>query len=142
VWWYVHARPESPWESLFALIVRSGASSRAEAIRAVYGEDIPLATLYVGFGKPLVVPDLVPPLLMGELQCYWTQRPGSDIGEETVRRILYDYAYLRRTWREDKRGRYAQVSAQRALWNRQIILGTGTRLGAFWYPDLHAPAEQ
>lgn len=134
VWWYVHSSPESPWDRVIRTLGQSGARSRSEAIIALYGQPIPLVTMYIGFGKPLTSPDLVPPLLAGEMQCYWTQRPGSDIDEHTVRAIFYDYAYLRRTWKQDKRARYEQIAANRSLWERQQILGMGRKFGDFWYP--------
>lgn len=134
VWWGVGATPESPWDAVIQAMARSGARTRAEAIEAIYGQPVPLISMYIGFGKPLIAPDVVPLLLAGEMQCYWTQRPGNGIDEETVRRIFYDYAYLRRTWKADKRERYAQVAAQRSQWERGTILGMGRKLGDFWYP--------
>jgi hypothetical protein len=98
------------------------------------GEELPLATLYLAFGKPMFVPDLLPPLLSGDVQCYWTQRPGYDLDERSLRQIIYDYAYLRPTWTRDKSARYADVEAQRSLWEHAPTLGLGRRVGAFWYP--------
>ncbi|MEM7115058.1 MAG: hypothetical protein AAF614_21650 [Chloroflexota bacterium] len=113
-----------------------------EAIRTIYGIDIPPATLYLDFGKPIVSPDLLPPFLVGKLECYWTQRPGYSLDQEQFRRILYDYAYMRKTWQEDKTGRAEQALRYRKAWEEGPILGLGKRLGPFWYPQpLTVPEE-
>jgi len=82
------------------------------------------------------VADLLPPLLAGEVQCYWIQRPGYLYDEQLLRRILYDYAYLRPTWRLDKSSRYDTLEANRSLWQQPLVLGYGKHVGAFWYPEL------
>jgi hypothetical protein len=134
LWWSVVPDPGAPWRWLLAAAARANASTREAAIRALYGEDIPPGTLYLGFGKPMVAPDLVPPLLGSEMQCYWPQRPGYELDEEAVRRIFYDYAYLRRTWSANRGGRYDNLERQRAAWETRAVLGVGQRLGDFWYP--------
>jgi hypothetical protein len=95
---------------------------------------VPLATLYLGSGKPQVFPSIVPPLLMGRVDCYWRQHLGYDLDAATLRAILYDYAYLRNTWQEDKTGRAEQVLRFRAAWENPPVIGAGVRLGPFWYP--------
>lgn len=134
LWWYVVPSPESQWEWLLAAVRRSQAQTRAEAIQALYGEAIPLASLYLGFGKPLVSPSLFPPLLVGKMHCYWTQQPGYGLSQRALRHIFYDYAYLRSTWQKDKTGRAETAVAQRSAWERGPILGLGQPLGPFWYP--------
>ena len=71
---------------------------------------------------------------MGKLQCYWTLRPGFILDRETVRRILYDYAYTRKTWQKDKTDRAEKVLEDRDRWENAPILGLGRRVGPFWYP--------
>ena len=134
LWYYVVPKPESPWQWVRAALRQTEGDTTADVIRALYGEDIPLATLYLAFGKPMFVPDLMPPLLAGDVQCYWTQRPGYELDERVLRRIIYDYAYLRPTWTQDKSSRYSDVEAQRSLWEQPSVLGLGRRVGAFWYP--------
>lgn len=141
VWWYLCPTAATPWEGILAAAQR-GARSQEEAISALYGEAIPPATLYLAFGKPLIAYDIIPPLLAGELQCYWTQRPGFSLNEPTLRQILYDYAYLRRTWQPAKQERYAALSSQRELWEHGPVLGLGARVGPFWYPrGVHASSS-
>ncbi|MBC8074472.1 MAG: hypothetical protein H7Y32_00225 [Chloroflexales bacterium] len=134
LWWAVAPDAGAPWRSILAAAQRSGASTREEAITALYGEPVPLSTLYLAFGKPIVVPDLIPPLLAGEIQCYWSQRPGYSLSEESWRNILYDYAYLRRTWSADSAARDLVALEQRAVWEQAGIIGLGQALGPFWFP--------
>lgn len=134
VWFTVVAKDESPWNELFSVIYKQNPQTRKEAIRALYGEDIPLATLLLGFGKPQVFPALVPPLLMGNLQCYWLQKVGYNLDQNTFRSILYDYAYIRKTWCTDKTSRAKQALKYRTAWENGPTIGLGMRLGPFWYP--------
>ncbi|MEO7908936.1 MAG: hypothetical protein ABIV47_04745 [Roseiflexaceae bacterium] len=134
VWYHVISEPDEPWQWLLAAAQQAQARTQLEAIRALYGEDIPLAKLYLSFGKPIFVADLLPPLLAGDVQSYWIQRPGYLLDEQLLRRILYDYAYLRPTWTHDKSARYNDVEAQRSLWEQAPTLGLGQRVGAFWHP--------
>lgn len=135
LWFYVVPSADLQWEWLLAAAARSQARTRSEAIRALYGEDIPPATLFISSGKPLINLDLLPPLLIGELQCYWDQRPGYRLTDQDFRRILYDYAFLRPTWQEDKSDRAASALAHRSAWENGPIIGLGKRLGPFWYPQ-------
>ena len=137
IWFQVVPDSEAPWRWLLAAVQRSHAGTRAATIRALYGEEIPPITLFLGFGKPVIAPELLPPLLAGTVQCYWTQRPGYSLTEHELRRLLYDYAYVRATWRADKEGRAAAAQAHAEAWLRGPTLGLGTRLGPFWYPLPH-----
>lgn len=134
LWWFVVPSHDLLWQSWLNAIHGAQAQTRQEAVRAIYGDDIPPATLYLAFGKPTVSPALFPPFLIDNVQCYWSQKPGYNLSEEEFRTILYDYAYLRPTWREDKSGRAEQVLTHRSAWEHGPIIGLGTRLGPFWYP--------
>lgn len=134
LYWNIVPNEESPWQELLAAAQRSRARTRAEVVRALYGEDIPPATLYLAFGKPTILPEIIPPLLMGQVQSYWSQQPGYTLTETQLRTILYDYAYLRSTWREEKLERAKEALAHRQAWEEGPILGLGMRLGPFWYP--------
>lgn len=134
LYWLVMPSIDAPWQQLLPLMQHTPPQTRAEAIRTVYGEDIPLATLYLAFGKPMVSLEIVPPLLMGQLQCYWSQQPGYTLTERQLRMIFYDYAYIRNTWQEEKLERAKEVLLQRQAWEEGPMLGFGMRLGSFWYP--------
>lgn len=134
LWWYVIPDAELPWQWQLAAAHRSGARTQQQLLRALYGEDVAPASLFFSFGKPMLNPMLLPPVLMGQMHCYWTQRPGYGLTEAQWRAILYDYAYLRSTWQPDKQGRAAQVLKHRAAWEEGPTLGLGIRLGPFWYP--------
>lgn len=138
IWFYLTASEQGRFELVRRAMADPGVRTRTDAAHLIYGEELPPATLLLSFGKPLVAEDIVPPLIDGELQCYWSQIPGFELDTPTLRRVLYDYAVLRRTWREDKIGRYAHVLRQRELWERSpaLVLGLGRSLdGGFWYPE-------
>jgi hypothetical protein len=134
LWLYVSGTPDAHWTSVLAAAHKSQARTRAEIVRALYGEDIPPATLCLSYGKPFIAADILPLVVADEVQCYWTQRPGFALDQRLVRQIFYDYAYTRRTWQQDKSTRYAEVLAHRSLWEEPRVLGLGRRVGAFWYP--------
>jgi hypothetical protein len=134
LWWCVTAEPGGYWSALLAAAQQAQARTRDEAILALYGEAVPPATLWLGFGKPSFSADMLPLLLADALQCYWDQRPGYSLDEPTLRHILYDYAYQRQTWSADKTNRYIDIPGQRDLWNNPLVVGLGRRLGRFWYP--------
>ncbi len=135
LWLSVIPDLDLPWRCLVEAIQQADNKSRAEVIRALYGEDIPPATLYLGTGKPVMSALWLPPLLADDkMQCYWSQRVGYSIDEQQFRTILYDYAYLRQTWQEDKSGRAVQALPYRSAWQRPITIGLGMHLGSYWYP--------
>lgn len=141
IWWSFSTHFGAMWQHLLSAAARTGARTRDELVRAVYGEEIPPAGLWLSFGKPMASMDVAPALLLDETQCYWTQRPGYSLDDEALRRILFDYTYVRRTWQADKGDRYGEVLAQRGAWERAPILGLGRRLGSYWYPQLASEAE-
>lgn len=134
LYWNIIRDESTPWQQLLTASQRSQARTRDELVRALYGEEIAPITLYLAFGKPIIMPDLLPPALMGQVQCYWSQQPGYTLTETQLRTILYDYAYLRRTWQKEKLERAKEAQAHRQAWEDGPILGLGMRLGPFWYP--------
>ncbi len=142
LWCLAISNTDALWQQMLTAAVDQRATTRAAAAAAYYGQELPPVTLYLAFGKPVIAPDLLPPLLMDKVQCYWTQQPGYRLSEEDLRRVLYDYAFVRRTWQADKSTRGESALAQRAAWERGPILGLGRRLGPFWYPqDFVMPGE-
>ena len=135
LWYTVASRPERTWARLLQVAAEQQITDRAALVRALYGEDIPPATLYLGSGKPQVEGSQLPYLLLGKVECYWRQHLGYDLDEATLRRVLYDYAYLRPTWRADKTGRAEAVMRYAHAWEQPPVIGLGTRMGPFWYPD-------
>jgi hypothetical protein len=143
LWFWVCADHAAPLQAIFDAAHCSGARTRAEVAHALYGEDIPPASLLLGFGEPTFSYELIPPLLMNRLEAYWIQRPGYRLDQQMLRRILYDYAYLRRTGSGVERSkRYADIQSQRAAWLTDWVLGVGVEVGSFWYPDPFAGAPQ
>lgn len=134
LWYSVATKPERSWARLLELAIQEKITDRAELAAAFYGEKVPPATLYLGSGKPQVEESQIPLLLTGKLECYWRQHLGYDLDAQTLRTILYDYAYIRPTWQADKRGRAEQVIAHAHAWDKPPVIGIGQRLGPFWYP--------
>lgn len=134
VWFTVVSQTDQMWAHILRVAREQGIGSRRELVRAVYGEEIPPATLYLGTSKPQLDETIVLPLLSSKLECYWRQHLGFDLDAQTLRTVLYDYAYVRPTWRADKTGRAEQVLEHRAAWDNPPVVGLGTRLGPFWYP--------
>lgn len=134
LWLYVAPSQGTLWSQMLDAAHASQARTQADLIQALFGEPIPPAEIYIGFGKPILTHDIIPLALLGEAQGYWTQRPGYEIDETMVRRIVYDTVYRRRTWREDKSARYDGIEATRDLWESRQVIGVGRRIGGFWYP--------
>ncbi|MBX3013645.1 MAG: hypothetical protein KF832_19145 [Caldilineaceae bacterium] len=141
LYWLAVIDQDEPWRQLLQGIQHSQAQTQAEAIRAVYGEEIPPISIFLSFGKPEISVNLIPPLLLGNVQCYWSQQPGYHLTETQLRTILYDYAYLRGTWQADKLDRAQAALEHPQAWEKGPLLGIGMRLGPFWYPaPMSSPA--
>lgn len=123
VWWLASAKLDSSWAATLSAAHRTGAKSQAELVRAQFGEDIPLVSMLIASGKPIFAPDILPPILVGQLDCYWLQKPGYSLDDDTLRRIFYSHAY--------PAGRDA---ADGADGDDDDIIGVGQRVGGFWYP--------
>lgn len=134
LWYSVASRSQLTWQSMLEVAVKKQITDRSQLVAALYGEEIPPATLYLGAGKPQVEDSQIPPLLVGKMECYWRQHLGYDLDAKTLRTILYDYAYIRPTWQPDKSGRAEQVVEYKAAWEDPPVIGMGRRLGPFWYP--------
>jgi hypothetical protein len=134
LWIHIVPDAELPWRWLLSAVKNNNVSTRQEAIQALYGEDVPPVSLYLGHGKPEIFDEFLP-LLTGKVQCYWRQNLGYDLDEQLLRNILYDYAFTRSTWREDKAGRAEEALKYNDIWEKAAVVGLGTRLGPFWYPS-------
>ncbi len=135
LWCYAVPDFQRVWSWVIEAVQGAGAMNYADAVQAIYGEQIPPAAIYLGTVKPLISAFQLPPLLVvDEVECYWSQRPGYSLDEKQLRSILYDYAFLRKTWLEDKTDRAEQALADQEIWRRGDVLGLGERLGPFWHP--------
>jgi hypothetical protein len=135
--WWMTITPsyDSWWSTMIALAKSDHVRTRAEAVRVLYGEDVPPITLFLAFGKPMISPDLFPPLLMDNVQCYWSQQVGYTLTDQQFRKVLYDFAFLRQTWQKNKTARAKEAQEHRDIWEQEVILGLGKHLGPFWYPE-------
>jgi hypothetical protein len=141
LWYSFASRPDLTWKRMLEVAIEQGITDRAELIAAFYGEEIPPATLYLGAGKPQVEASQIPLLLVGKMECYWRQHLGYDLDAETLRTILYDYAYIRPTWQADKTGRAEQVVEHAQVWENPPIIGMGQKVGPFWFPAPISPID-
>lgn len=135
LWVIVNPKHNQFTEWMLQKIQKDGpVANSEEAIELIYGANIPPAKLYLDFGKLIISPDIVPPLLSGVMDCYWTQQPGYSLSQENFRRILYDSLYVRKTWRKDKKGRALEVLKTRGYWEGSKVVGIGQKLDPYWYP--------
>ena len=135
LWFYATPTRGSLWEQTLAAAHATRARTQTELIRALLNEDVPTAGLFIGSGKAVITEDMIPLAILGETHCYWTQRPGYEMDESIVRRIVYDCVYRRQTWQKDKSARYADIEQMRSMLESRQVLGIGKRAGGFWYPD-------
>jgi hypothetical protein len=143
LWCYAIPDYDAPIRWLLEAARRANTADLDQVAQALYGEPVAPASVYMSTGKPLLSNLQIPPLLMrGPLQGYWNQKPGYSLNEDSLRRMVYDYAYLRQTWRKDKTGRAESAVVYRSVWDQAPILGVGVRLGAFWYPAPIASPEE
>ena len=135
VWFTITPSSEVAWDLVFQRAMAKKAYTYRDAIRAIYGQDIPVDnSLLLDFGKPQVFTSTVPPLLICKMHCYWRQHLGYDLDVNTLRHIFYDFAFNRRTWMTDKSGRADAVHEFEDAYTEPPVVGMGTRLGPFWYP--------
>lgn len=108
---------------------------RRTLVEAYYGYDLPPATLFIGFQPPSVFD--YPLLGLGEESLYFTVAPTVYMTEDTLRYILYDYIYMRRSPEPDWFG-LSSTERQRLreyyLTHRNDVLGLGLLYHGVWRP--------
>lgn len=139
LWFYAITSLEWPWRQVLKVARQDKIQTQKDAIRTLYGEDIEPVKLFISFGKPRMSPTFIPPFLAGEIEMYWSQKPGFTLDDTRLRTILYDYYYLRKTWIKDKTGRAESALAHRDHWMEETTIGIGRRIGSFWYPEPISP---
>lgn len=133
--WCVAIQNENEmWSDVLNTIISERAHTLDDAIDAVYGANLTPASLFVGFGKPMISTFILPPLLIGKMDCYWSQKLGYSLEQNTWRSILYDFLYLRPMDTVDRHERAKAISSQPLAWNEEIILGLGARSNDHWHP--------
>jgi undecaprenyl pyrophosphate synthase len=108
--------------------------SQQDLITALCGENVPPAELFLSFGKMIIGLDFLPAILIRHTQCYWAQSLSLRMDERQWREILYDFAFVRKTWQSDKASRAQEALIHPRLWEENVVLGVGQRIGPFWYP--------
>ena len=137
LWYTVTSSSIDVWNFTLARLASTGVDNHRDALIEIYGQAIPTDDIMLlDFGKPQVFASVVPPLLSVRVHCYWRQHLGYAFDETMVRKIFYDYAFLRRTWQQDKSGRAKQIYNFVDEIENPPVIGLGKRIGPFWYPDL------
>lgn len=122
------------WSQVLQSVIDAHATTHEEAVCAAYHENLAPVELFLGFGKPTVADQLVPPLLIGNMHCYWSQKPGYSLDNNDWRAVLYDYLYQRPVGAADRQKRAEFAFDNGETWDQTIILGLGKREGFYWHP--------
>jgi len=106
-------------------------------IRKYYGQDLPPASLFIGFDKFSVFD--MPLLATGEEDLYFSLSPSPYMTERQLRAILYDHLYVRREPEPD----YTKLPQEELDWlrdyyrkNQDQALGVGKLKFNIWFPEI------
>lgn len=114
------------------------APSREDMVRLYYGEPVGPVDIYISFNR-LRTAVLMPPLLEGQADLYFTVGLSFDFSQPQLRNILYDHLYARRGRHRDYESlptsAFAEMQAFYQL-NRGGVIGVGRRYepGDVWHP--------
>ena len=108
-------------------------------VRKYYGEELPPASLFIGFDKFSVFD--MPLLGTGTEDLYFSISPSPYMTQRQLRAILYDHLYVRRVQEPD----YTRLGEAELHWLRDYYrkhkddaLGVGTLKFNFWIPETGA----
>jgi hypothetical protein len=135
LWYFIVPDYDDYWQWVAEKLATTKDLTRQYVIQALYGANIPPTDLLVSFGKPTVSLDILPPFLWDLIQGYWTQQPSYLLDDPALRRIFYDYAFQRNTYRTDKTGREREALNRPTLWKKGPTIGLGVHIGPYWYPE-------
>ena len=114
------------------------APSKEQVIELYYGEPVEPVDIFISFNRSRTA-HLMPPLLEGQADLYFTVGLSFDFAQTLLRRILYDHLYARRGRHRD----YGELSSSAFSemqdfyrLNREAVTGLGQRYepGAVWHP--------
>jgi tuberculosinol/isotuberculosinol synthase len=108
--------------------------TRQELITQYYGEYIEKANVFIGFEKFNVFD--YPMLGWGEESLYFTVAPSLYLSANQIRKILYDYLYLRPVQDPDyytMPREYFEAMRRFYEVNREVTFGVGEMRGGIWY---------
>lgn len=119
--------------------------SQEEIITLHYKEPIDPIDIYIGFNRPKTS-DLIPPLLEGQTDLYFTVGLSFDLSQIQFRSILYDHLFARqgrhRDYGELSENVFSEMQAFYRL-NQNNVIGLGQRYdpGAIWHamPQVSLP---
>jgi len=114
------------------------APTREEVVELYYGEPVAPVDVFISFNRTRTA-TLMPPLLGGQADLYFTVGLSFDFSQSQLRNILYDHLYARRGWHRE----YGELpdrafSEMQAFYrlNQDAVTGIGRRYepGAIWHP--------
>lgn len=114
------------------------APTRERVVELYYGEPVEPVDIFISFNRPKTA-DLMPPLLEGQADLYFTVGLSLDFSQPQLRSILYDHLYARRGRHRDygtlPSSAFSEMQAFYRL-NQKEIIGIGRRYepGAIWHP--------
>lgn len=87
LWLYVVGHKDEPWKEVLDTARQHMNASREELVKILYGEHIPPIKIFIGSGRWIMKPEIVPLLLNDdEMQCYWAKGPDIMLTEDMIRR--------------------------------------------------------
>jgi len=116
-----------------------------EAIELYYGEPVEPVDVFISFNRTKTA-DLMPPLIEGQADLYFTVGLSFDFAQPQLRSILYDHLYARRgrhrDYEELPSSAFSEMQTFYRL-NQAAVIGVGKRYarGAVWHPlpQVHLP---
>lgn len=137
LWMYVVQFEDEPWREVLNIAASHAVTEREEIVKLLYGEVIPSVELYIGFGRFVLHPRLLPLSLFDrDVQCYWTTKAGFNINENMIKRIFYDARFSRARDNGERLRRYEYADELRDFWESDRIIGTGIYHHGFWLPNI------
>ncbi len=120
-------------------LVQGSIPDKETLIRKYYGEDLPPASMFIGFDKFSVFD--MPLLATGEEDLYFSLSPSPYMTQRQLRAILYDHIYVRRTPEPD----YTQLPQEELAWlreyyrkNKDYAFGVGKLKFNLWFPEIES----
>jgi hypothetical protein len=140
LWWVfiINNENELELQAYNKLIMEGGQlNDIKECIKSFYGTNVEPADIFIGFSK-FHNGYWIPPFLGAKTALYWTDFPSYTMEEEDFKKILWDYAFSRKTWSQDKSHRYDTIKESELpeRHEQKYIWGVGKHLGNFWYQDI------
>jgi hypothetical protein len=114
---------------------RNRLPTKSEIIEAYFGEHVPPVDLFIGFADRHAVFDM-PLIATGSEDLYFTVRPSPYLDARTLRAILFDHLYARRSsprYEDLKRDEWEHMREFYRV-NKGNVQGVGLQHHGIWFP--------